>query len=97
MDPDPGGPKTRGSGFGSGSATLVISIVINQSNSQSCGSTFDLSPSCGSGCRLLFDADADQTFHLDLGCHHQIDADPDLFLDQAYHFDAGPDADPDFF
>jgi hypothetical protein len=26
MDPDPGGPKTCGSGFGSGSATLVGTI-----------------------------------------------------------------------
>jgi hypothetical protein len=74
-----------------------IDLNRNISTGQCCGSAFDLSPSCGSGCRLLFDADADQTFHLDLGCHHQIDADPDLFLDQAYHFDAGPDADPDFF
>jgi hypothetical protein len=27
-DPDPGGPKTCGSGFGSGSATLEKSLVI---------------------------------------------------------------------
>jgi hypothetical protein len=28
-----------------------------------------------------------------LACHLQIDADPD----PAYHFDAAPDADPDFY
>jgi hypothetical protein len=31
-----------------------------------------------------------------LACHLQIDADPDLVLDPAYHFDADPDADPGY-
>jgi hypothetical protein len=48
-----------------------IDLKRNISTGHGCGSAFDLSPSCRSGCRLLFYADADQTFHLDL------DLDPD--------------------
>ena len=50
-----------------------IDLNRNISTGQCCGSAFDLSPSCGSGFRLLFDADADQTFHLDANA----DPDPD--------------------
>jgi hypothetical protein len=31
-----------------------------------------------------------------LACHLQINADPELVPDYAYHFDVDPNADPDF-
>jgi hypothetical protein len=67
--------KTEGPFYlGSFSFFSIFEIDLNRniSTGQCCGSAFD----CGSRCRLLFNVDADQTFHLDL----DLDPDPSFHI-----------------